>query len=104
MRAILCRRYDRMTDRVAERTASLGLGDAERLVHRHEGIAQIQSGNTTEASMARSKGSGDKRGVRRDGPGGAGAPWEASASDEARSGQQSGSKRPRVKTGAAARA
>ena len=56
--------------------------------------------------MAESRKRGDARATRRDGPGGASAgpnvPMQAGA--KRASGQQSGSKRPAVKTGAAKRA
>ena len=56
--------------------------------------------------MARARGSGDERGVRRDGPGGASMAASAATQtgQKRRSGQQSGSTRPAVKTGAAKRA
>jgi hypothetical protein len=56
--------------------------------------------------MARARGSGDKRGPRRDGPGGAsmGPKIRTKPGEKRRSGQQSGSKRPAVRTGAAKRA
>ncbi len=56
--------------------------------------------------MARARGSGDDRGVRRDGPGGAsvGTTRRRKSAAKRASGQQSGSKRPAVKTGAAKRA
>ena len=56
--------------------------------------------------MARARGSGDERGVRRDGPGGAsmGPKTPARSGEKRRSGQQSGSKRAAVRTGAAKRA
>jgi hypothetical protein len=56
--------------------------------------------------MARSRRGGDARGTRRDGPGGAGAgpSQRPKAGRKRASGQQSGSTRPAVKTGAAKRA
>ena len=59
-----------------------------------------------EVHMAERRRGGDERATRRDGPGGAGAgPMQATGPGEQRaSGQQSGSKRPAVKTGAAKRA
>lgn len=56
--------------------------------------------------MAKARGSGDKRGARRDGPGGAsmGADYPVREGEKRRSGQQAGSRRPAVATGAAARA
>ena len=56
--------------------------------------------------MARARGSGDQRGVKRDGPGGAstGPTARVRAGAKRKSGQQSGSRRPAVKTGAAKRA
>jgi hypothetical protein len=56
--------------------------------------------------MARSTGAGDTRAVRRDGPAGAGSgPSEKTrARGKGMTGQQSGSNRPAVKTGAAKRA
>ena len=56
--------------------------------------------------MAEQRRGGDARATRRDGPGGAGAgPRQATSPGEKRaSGQQSGSKRPAVKTGAAKKA
>ena len=56
--------------------------------------------------MARARGSGDERGVRRDGPGGAstGPSHPVREGEKRRSGQQSGSMRAAVSTGAAARA
>jgi hypothetical protein len=59
-----------------------------------------------EVRMAERRRGGDQRATRRDGSGGAGAgPMQATGPGEQRaSGQQSGSKRPAVKTGAAKRA
>jgi hypothetical protein len=56
--------------------------------------------------MARARGSGDARGARRDGPGGAsmGTKTPTRPGEKRRSGQQSGSKRPAVRTGTAKRA
>jgi hypothetical protein len=56
--------------------------------------------------MAEARGSGDKRGARRDGPGGAsmGPKMRTRLGEKRRSGQQSGSNRPAVRTGAAKRA
>jgi hypothetical protein len=53
--------------------------------------------------MAEARGSGDKRGARRDGPGGAsmGPKTRTRPGEKRRSGQQSGSKRPAVRSGAA---
>jgi hypothetical protein len=55
--------------------------------------------------MAERRRGGDQRATRRDGPGGAGAgPNVRQAGAKRASGQQSGSKRPAVRTGAAKRA
>ena len=56
--------------------------------------------------MARARGSGDERDVRRDGPGGAsrGPEYPVRDGEKRRSGQQAGSSRPAASTGSAARA
>lgn len=56
--------------------------------------------------MARARGRGDQRGTRRDGPAGAGAAPNRNVhrGRKRASGQQSGSNRPAVRTGAAKRA
>src|SRR5687768_9178907 len=91
-------------------------GAADELrVYRHRGpqpadtpgaTAEPRVRSTAESGMAARRRGGDQRATRRDGPGGAGAgpvvPRQAQA--KRASGQQSGSKRPAVKTGAVKRA